>query len=210
MIFSSLPSSTASLESTILPTVCSRQPPQNSCCPLGQMCTISYMWLVLMTKGFLCGSDAKESAYNAGDLGLIPGSERSPGEGNGNPLQYFLPGEFHGQRSLVGYGPWGWRAGHDWATNKWRLRGKPSPLPRFQPPDSAESPHRLTHPAIVHTSLVLKCCPSVPSQTLIPCHIFFCDWLSESKLVPCPRQCEDIFSSLPKIPALKQPHFPNH
>ena len=34
------------------------------------------------------GSDGKESAYNAGDLGLISGSGRSPGEGNGNPLQY--------------------------------------------------------------------------------------------------------------------------
>ena len=34
------------------------------------------------------GSDGKASVYNAGDLGLIPGSERSPGEGNGNPLQY--------------------------------------------------------------------------------------------------------------------------
>ena len=34
------------------------------------------------------GSDGKVSAYNAGDLGLIPGSGRSPGEGNGNPLQY--------------------------------------------------------------------------------------------------------------------------
>ena len=33
------------------------------------------------------GSDGKESAYNAEDLGLIPGSERSPGEGNGYPLQ---------------------------------------------------------------------------------------------------------------------------
>ena len=36
----------------------------------------------------LCGSDGKESACNAGDLGLIPGSGRSPGEGNGYPLQY--------------------------------------------------------------------------------------------------------------------------
>ena len=35
------------------------------------------------------GSDGKESACNAGDLGLIPGLERSPGEGNGKPLQYF-------------------------------------------------------------------------------------------------------------------------
>ena len=34
------------------------------------------------------GSDGKESAFNAGDLGSIPGWERSPGEGNGNPLQY--------------------------------------------------------------------------------------------------------------------------
>ena len=34
------------------------------------------------------GSDGKESAYNAGDPGSIPGLGRSPGEGNGNPLQY--------------------------------------------------------------------------------------------------------------------------
>ena len=38
--------------------------------------------------GFPSGSDGKESACNAGDLGLIPGSGRSPGEGNGYPLQY--------------------------------------------------------------------------------------------------------------------------
>ena len=34
------------------------------------------------------GSEVKASACNAGDLGLIPGLERFPGEGNGNPLQY--------------------------------------------------------------------------------------------------------------------------
>ena len=38
--------------------------------------------------GFPGGSDGKESACNARDLGLILGLERSPGEGNGNPLQY--------------------------------------------------------------------------------------------------------------------------
>ena len=38
--------------------------------------------------GFLGGSDSKESACNAGNLGSIPGLGRSPGEGNGNPLQY--------------------------------------------------------------------------------------------------------------------------
>ena len=34
------------------------------------------------------GPASKESAYNAGDAGLIPGWGRSPGDGNGNPLQY--------------------------------------------------------------------------------------------------------------------------
>ena len=38
--------------------------------------------------GFSGGSDGKASACNAGDPGLIPGLGRSPGEGNGNPLQY--------------------------------------------------------------------------------------------------------------------------
>jgi len=38
--------------------------------------------------GFPGGSDGKESACNAGDLGSTPGSGRSPGEGKGNPLQY--------------------------------------------------------------------------------------------------------------------------
>ena len=38
--------------------------------------------------GFPGGSEGKTSACNAGDLGSIPGSGRSPGEGNGNPLQY--------------------------------------------------------------------------------------------------------------------------
>ena len=42
-------------------------------------------------KGFPDGSDGKEAVCNAGDIrdmGLIPGLGRSPGEGNGNPLQY--------------------------------------------------------------------------------------------------------------------------
>ena len=43
---------------------------------------------MLYHKGFPGGSDGKASVCNAGDLGLIPGSERCPGEGNGNPLKY--------------------------------------------------------------------------------------------------------------------------
>ena len=42
------------------------------------------MWFL----GLPCGSASKESAYSAGDLGLIPGLGRSPGEGKGYPLQY--------------------------------------------------------------------------------------------------------------------------
>ena len=42
-----------------------------------------------MLSGFRCGSDGKESACNAGDLGSIPRLGRSPGEEQGYPLQYF-------------------------------------------------------------------------------------------------------------------------
>ena len=41
-----------------------------------------------MPLGFPGGSDGNESACNVGDLGLIPGLGRSPGEGHGNPIQY--------------------------------------------------------------------------------------------------------------------------
>ena len=42
-----------------------------------------------MMENFPGGSEVKASASNAGDRGSIPGSGRSPGEGNGNPLQYY-------------------------------------------------------------------------------------------------------------------------
>ena len=44
--------------------------------------------LLIRTSDFPGGSDGKASAYNVGDLGSIPGLEKSSGEGNGNPLQY--------------------------------------------------------------------------------------------------------------------------
>ena len=58
-------------------------------------------------RGFPSGSDGKESACDEGDPGLIPGLGRSPGGGYGNPLQYSCLENPHGQRSLVGYSPWG-------------------------------------------------------------------------------------------------------
>ena len=57
-------------------------------------------------------SNGKESACNAGDLRLIPGLERPPGGGHGNTLHYSCLEDPHGQRSLVGYSPWGHRVRH--------------------------------------------------------------------------------------------------
>ena len=52
-------------------------------------------------------SHGKEPACNAGDQGLILGLGRSPGGGHGNPLQDSCLENSHGQKSLVGYSPWG-------------------------------------------------------------------------------------------------------
>ena len=57
--------------------------------------------------GFPGCSDSKESTCNVGDLGLIPGLGRSPGEEYSKPLQYSCLENPHGQRSLAGYSPWG-------------------------------------------------------------------------------------------------------
>ena len=51
------------------------------------------------------GSGVKNMPAISGDVSLIPGWGRSPGEGNGNPLQCFCLEKSHGQRSLVGYSP---------------------------------------------------------------------------------------------------------
>ena len=60
-----------------------------------------------MGTDFPGGSDGKESALNVGDLGLIPGWGRSPGEGNGSPLQYPCLENSMDKRSLAGYSPGG-------------------------------------------------------------------------------------------------------
>ena len=49
------------------------------------------------------GSNSKEPTCNVGDLGSIPGLERPPGGGHGNPLQYSCLENPHGSSSLVGY-----------------------------------------------------------------------------------------------------------
>ena len=60
--------------------------------------------------GFSDGSVVKNPPVNTGDTrdpGSIPGLGRSPGGGHGHPLQYSCLENPHGQRSLVGYSPWG-------------------------------------------------------------------------------------------------------
>ena len=65
-------------------------------CPLHflkQLSLVFCLWRLNMTDHIFTGHVSK--------------TYFSPGEGNGNPLQLFLPGEFHGQRSLADYSPWG-------------------------------------------------------------------------------------------------------
>ena len=61
----------------------------------------------IVDTGFPRGSDSKESACNAGDLGLIPGLGRSHWRREWLLIPVFLPGEFHRQRRLASYSPWG-------------------------------------------------------------------------------------------------------
>ena len=58
-------------------------------------------------EGFPGSSDGKKSASSVVDLGSIRGSGRSPGEGNGNPLQYSCLEKSHGWKSMAGYSPQG-------------------------------------------------------------------------------------------------------
>ena len=62
---------------------------------------------LILGPDFPGGSEGKASTCNVGDLGSIPGLGRCPGGGHGNPLQYSCPENYHGQRSLEGYSPWG-------------------------------------------------------------------------------------------------------
>ena len=64
------------------------------------------VFLAPFDKDFPGGSDGEVSVYNVGDLDSIPGSGRSPGEGNCTLIQYYCL-ENPMERSLVGYSPWG-------------------------------------------------------------------------------------------------------
>ena len=63
--------------------------------------------LGISNTSFPGGSEGKAFACNAGDLGLIPGSGRSPWRRKWQSTPVLLPGKSHGHRSLVGYSLWG-------------------------------------------------------------------------------------------------------
>ena len=78
-------------------------------------CLKTYGWRLV--QDFPGDSDGKASAYNAGDPGSIPGLGRSPGEGNGNPLQYScLENPMDGGACRV-QSMGSQRVGHNWATS---------------------------------------------------------------------------------------------
>ena len=74
--------------------------------PCGMGTPLSIRVLQGSSQGFPGGSDGKESAFNAGDLGSIPGIGKIPWRRKWQPTLVLLPGKFHGWRSLTGYSPW--------------------------------------------------------------------------------------------------------
>ena len=73
------------------------------------------------SENFPGGSDGKESACNAGDLGSVPGSGRSPWRREWQPTPVFLLGKSHGQRRLDGLQSMGSQR-HDWVANSFTLQ----------------------------------------------------------------------------------------
>ena len=75
--------------------------------------------ILIFPPCFLGGLVVRNPPANAGNVGLTPGSARSPREGKWQSTPVSLPGKSHGQRSLAGYSPWGHkRVGHDLATEQ--------------------------------------------------------------------------------------------
>ena len=80
-------------------------PPRKHDCFLRNFPSFSFIFTFHNTLSSPGGSDGNESAFNVGDPGSISESGRFPWRREWLPTPVFLPGEFHGQRSLEGYSP---------------------------------------------------------------------------------------------------------
>ena len=90
------------------------------------LCSLDLEIKTAFSVGFPGGSTVQNSPANKEDTISIPGPERFPREGNGNPFQYSWLGKFHGQRSPAGYSPGGhkeldttWWLNHNKLLNFW-------------------------------------------------------------------------------------------
>ena len=75
--------------------------------PMGLNSAVSHLHKGTVPQGLPGGSVGKNPPASAGDMGLVPGLGKFPGEGNDNPFQYSCLEKSHGQRSLEGSSPWG-------------------------------------------------------------------------------------------------------
>ena len=127
------------------------------------MLVVYYIWFLFYYSHlvyyiwFPSGSDDKESAYNSGDSGSFPGSGRCSWRREWPPTPVFLPGESHGQRTLMGYSPWGCKESDttEWKTPTYHIgegNGNPSSVLAWRIPGTAEpggltsmGSHRVRH-----------------------------------------------------------------
>ena len=137
-----------------------------------------YYYLVIGTS--LVAQTVKASAFNAGDLGLIPGLGRSPGEGNGSPLQYCCLENPIDKRSLAGCSPWGHKESD---TTEW-LHFHLVNLNSFHWKENSYKAHdlciifiKLMYMFLVHLSLPLVLVLSCPA---------LCDLMDSSTRLLCP------------------------
>ena len=100
-----------------------------SCCEL-VFALILYIYLIIANSAlglpwWLSGKESKNLPASSGDRGSIPGSGRTPGEGNGHPLEYSCLGNPMEWKSLVGYSPWGCQGvGHVLVTKQQQIQQK--------------------------------------------------------------------------------------
>ena len=143
-------------------------------------------------RGFPGSTDGKESACHGGDPGSIPWLGRSPGEENGNPLQYSCLENRHGQRSLAGYSPWG-RKESD--TTEWLTQTHTHTMKiKIQPFSGLWRLNKITE---LTSCLPCLCLPSWNSLDCCSCHLDLICSLSpgESRTESCCLDGGEVCSS---------------